>query len=114
MQLGIVVVLHPVIAIGPILQIIFNGSHAQDHPGGAVGVLHHAGRHARRAAQRGTGDARRRSTRYGGGRVAELMKVRIRAALPSLFAALRIAAPAAMLGAIIGEYMGGESGSASR
>ena len=47
---------------------------------------------------------------YGGGRVAELMKVRIRAALPSLFAALRIAAPAAILGAIIGEYLGGESG----
>ncbi len=38
------------------------------------------------------------------------MKVRIRAALPSLFAALRIAAPAAILGAIIGEYLGGESG----
>ena len=38
------------------------------------------------------------------------MKVRIRAALPSLFAALRIAAPAALLGAIIGEYLGGNYG----
>ncbi|HTD49972.1 MAG TPA: ABC transporter permease subunit, partial [Acidimicrobiia bacterium] len=35
---------------------------------------------------------------------------RLRAALPSLFVALRIAAPAAVLGAIIGEYVGGESG----
>jgi ABC-type nitrate/sulfonate/bicarbonate transport system permease component len=47
---------------------------------------------------------------YGGGPAKMLSKVRIRAALPSLFAALRIAAPAAILGAIIGEYLGGESG----
>ena len=36
--------------------------------------------------------------------------MRFRAALPSLFAGLRIAAPAAMLGAIIGEYLGGDTG----
>jgi ABC-type nitrate/sulfonate/bicarbonate transport system permease component len=47
---------------------------------------------------------------YGGGSVQKLRKVRIRSALPSLFVALRIAAPAAVLGAIIGEYVGGESG----
>ena len=47
---------------------------------------------------------------YGGGSFQKLIKVRIRAALPSLFAALRIAAPAAVLGAIIGEYLGAESG----
>jgi ABC-type nitrate/sulfonate/bicarbonate transport system permease component len=47
---------------------------------------------------------------YGGGQTQMLTKVRIRSALPSLFAALRIAAPAAILGAIIGEYLGGESG----
>ena len=44
---------------------------------------------------------------YGGGRWQQLTKVRLIAALPSLFAALRIAAPAAVLGAIIGEYLGG-------
>jgi ABC-type nitrate/sulfonate/bicarbonate transport system permease component len=47
---------------------------------------------------------------YGGGAIKKLTKVRLRAALPSLFVALRIAAPAAVLGAIIGEYVGGESG----
>ena len=36
--------------------------------------------------------------------------MRLRAALPSLFAALRIAAPAAILGAIIGEYLGADTG----
>jgi ABC-type nitrate/sulfonate/bicarbonate transport system permease component len=39
-----------------------------------------------------------------------LVKVRLKASLPSLFAALRIAAPAAVLGAIIGEYLGGDNG----
>ncbi|HTW99761.1 MAG TPA: ABC transporter permease subunit, partial [Acidimicrobiales bacterium] len=47
---------------------------------------------------------------YGGGRFARLFKVRAWACLPSLFAALRIAAPAAVLGAIIGEYLGGFQG----
>jgi ABC-type nitrate/sulfonate/bicarbonate transport system permease component len=47
---------------------------------------------------------------YGGGSWAMLTKVRIRASLPSLFAGLRIAAPASVLGAIIGEYLGGQSG----
>ena len=43
----------------------------------------------------------------GGGRLAVLGKVRIRYALPDYFAALRISAPAAVLGAIIGEFIGG-------
>jgi ABC-type nitrate/sulfonate/bicarbonate transport system permease component len=47
---------------------------------------------------------------YGGGRYHKLIKVQLRASLPSLFAALRIAAPAAVLGAIIGEYLGGDRG----
>lgn len=44
---------------------------------------------------------------YGGGRMQKLVKVQLIAALPQLFAALRVAAPAAFLGAIIGEYLGG-------
>jgi ABC-type nitrate/sulfonate/bicarbonate transport system permease component len=44
---------------------------------------------------------------YGGGRWAKLTKVQLIAALPQLVAALKIAAPAAFLGAIIGEYLGG-------
>jgi ABC-type nitrate/sulfonate/bicarbonate transport system permease component len=42
----------------------------------------------------------------GGGRWAQLVKARLKAALPSTFAALQIAAPSAILGAIIGEYLG--------
>jgi ABC-type nitrate/sulfonate/bicarbonate transport system permease component len=47
---------------------------------------------------------------YGGGTRKQLTKVRLRASLPSLFAALRISAPAAVLGAIIGEYLGADKG----
>ena len=47
---------------------------------------------------------------FGGGRVAELVRVRLRAALPSAAGGLALSAPAAFLGAIIGEYLGGVSG----
>jgi ABC-type nitrate/sulfonate/bicarbonate transport system permease component len=109
MQLGIASYCIPVIAIGPILQITFDGTTPKvilaamavfftTLVGTLIGL---------RSADPTTLDVIRA---YGGGRVASLRKVRIRAALPSLFAALRIAGPAAILGAIIGEYLGGESG----
>lgn len=44
---------------------------------------------------------------YGGGRWTQLRKVQAVAALPALIAALKIAAPAAFLGAVLGEYFGG-------
>ena len=47
---------------------------------------------------------------YGGNRFHQLLKVRMRACLPTLFGALRVAAPAAVLGAIIGEYLGADRG----
>jgi ABC-type nitrate/sulfonate/bicarbonate transport system permease component len=44
---------------------------------------------------------------YGGNRWQRLVKVQLIAAAPSVVNALKIAAPAAMLGAILGEYLGG-------
>jgi len=44
---------------------------------------------------------------YGGGKWAVLRFVRLRAALPAILAGLRVAAPAAMLGAILGEFGAG-------
>ena len=41
---------------------------------------------------------------YGGTRFTQIRKVRLIAATPSLLAALKIAAPAAFLGAVLGEY----------
>lgn len=47
---------------------------------------------------------------YGRGRLAELVHVRARAALPYLLAGLQISAPAAFLGAMVGEFTGAERG----
>lgn len=49
---------------------------------------------------------------YGGSRLTQLVKVRFIAALPSIMAALKLAAPAAFLGAVLGEYflLGVDSG----
>lgn len=47
---------------------------------------------------------------YGRGPLTELLRVRVWAALPYLFAGLQIAAPAAFLGAMVGEFTGAERG----
>lgn len=47
---------------------------------------------------------------YGRGRWAELVHVRARASVPYLLAGLRISAPAAILGAMVGEFTGAERG----
>lgn len=47
---------------------------------------------------------------YGRGRWSALLHVRARAALPYFFAGLQIAAPAAFLGAMVGEFTGAERG----
>lgn len=47
---------------------------------------------------------------YGRGEAAALRYVRARAGLPYLIAGLQIAAPAALLGAMVGEFTGAESG----
>jgi ABC-type nitrate/sulfonate/bicarbonate transport system permease component len=109
MQIAVATYCLPIVAVGPILQSTLRG----DNPKIAlvalsvffttlIGVLV-----GLRSADRTSLEVVRA---YGGGRLRELSKVRIRAALPSTFAGLQIAAPAAILGAIIGEYFGGERG----
>jgi ABC-type nitrate/sulfonate/bicarbonate transport system permease component len=44
---------------------------------------------------------------YGGGRFSQLRLVEMRAALPAILAALRVTAPAAVLGSILAEFGGG-------
>lgn len=99
----------PVIAIGPILAVFYSG----DTPKvilAALSVIFTtlvSTLVGLRQVDRASLDLIRA---YGGGRWAQLWKVRLRSSLPSMFAGLRIAAPAAMLGAIVGEYLGAESG----
>jgi ABC-type nitrate/sulfonate/bicarbonate transport system permease component len=99
----------PVIAIGPVLAVFLTGD-APKVVLAALSVLFTtliSTLVGLRSVDRTSLDLVRA---YGGGSWTALWKVRLRACLPSLFAGLRIAAPAAMLGAIIGEYLGAESG----
>ncbi|MDM4762232.1 ABC transporter permease subunit [Galbitalea sp. SE-J8] len=47
---------------------------------------------------------------WGASRLQALLGVRVRNALPGLFAGLQVAAPAALLGAILGEFIGARAG----
>lgn len=104
-QIGVASYCLPIIAIGPILTVTLDG----DQPIVALAALScffttlTGALAGLRAADRAGLDLVRA---YGGGRWQQLVRVRAIAALPSTFAALRIAAPATVLGAIIGEYMG--------
>jgi len=109
MQIAVASYCLPIVAVGPILQSTLDGNSPKVALVALsvffttlIGVLV-----GLRSADRTSLEVVRA---YGGGRWLELRKVRIRASLPSLFAGLQIAAPAAILGAIIGEYFGGDRG----
>ncbi|MBV9353932.1 MAG: ABC transporter permease subunit, partial [Chloroflexi bacterium] len=99
----------PLVAIAPILVVVLPG----DGPKGALAALAVffttliASLVGLRSADPTSLDVVRA---YGGGPAAALWKVKVWAALPGLFAGLRIAAPAALLGALIGEYLGANQG----
>jgi ABC-type nitrate/sulfonate/bicarbonate transport system permease component len=107
-QMAIVTYCLPLVAVGPILVIVAG----REAPQGAsivlaalsvfftsvVGALL-----GLRAAPRTSLDL---IAAYGGSRFTALRKVQLIAALPQLFAALKIAAPAAFLGAVLAEYLG--------
>ena len=107
-QIAIVTYCIPLVAVGPVIVIVAG----RQSPAGAsvalaamscffttvVGCLL-----GLRAAPRASIDLVRA---YGGTAWTTLRKVQLIAALPSLFAALKIAAPATFLGAILAEYLG--------
>jgi sulfonate transport system permease protein len=99
----------PLVAIAPILVVTLSG----DGPKAALAALAVffttliATVLGLRSADRTSLDVIRA---YGGGTGTTLRKVKLWAALPSVFAGLRIAAPAALLGAVIGEFLGANEG----
>ena len=95
----------PMVAIGPILSLVLDGDKPMSAMAGLsvffttlIGALL-----GLRSADPASLDLVRA---YGGGRWQQMLRVRLIAALPSTLAALKIAGPAALLGAIIGEYLG--------
>ncbi len=108
-RLVVAIYILPVAAVAPLLQILLRGDQPKSAlaaqgvffttlVGISIGLC---------AADRSWLEIVRAS---GGGRLSEFRKVRARAAVPFVFAGLQVAAPAAILGAIIGEYLGGQHG----
>jgi len=111
-QIAIITYCIPIVAIGPIVRLIV-GAPANGEPAGAAIVLAALSVFFTTMIGALTGvkstDQRMLDvvSAYGGGVWAKVAKVQLLSALPSIFAAFKIAAPAAFLGAILGEYVGG-------
>lgn len=105
-NLAVAITSLPIIALGPIFQVTLEGDAPRSALAGLavffttlIGTIV-----GLRACDRSSLDLIKA---LGGGTFTSLWKVRIRAALPDYFAALKISAPAAVLGTIIGEFIGG-------
>lgn len=109
LRLALIAYSLPLIAIGPILIILMSG----DAPAATLAALSVFFTTLVQTIL-GLRSADRTSLElvrvYGGGWWARMVKVRVKAALPSIFTGLSIAGPAAVLGAIIGEYLGSTIG----
>ncbi|MFE0690146.1 ABC transporter permease [Streptomyces xiamenensis] len=109
LHVGIASACIPLIAVAPILAAMFSGPGTSAIMAGLsvffttlVSTVN-----GLRQADRTSQDLVRA---YGGGRYLVLCKVQSPAALPGILTALRIAVPAALLGTVIGEFMGQERG----
>lgn len=107
---ALVVFCLPLVATGPILRVIFGPGAGPQIVLAALAVYYTTlipllvGL---RAAPAGWFDLIRS---YGLGSIAALVHIRLMASLPYLFSGLQIAAPAAFLGAMVGEFTGAERG----
>jgi ABC-type nitrate/sulfonate/bicarbonate transport system permease component len=109
LSLGVMSYCVPIVAVGPLL-VILESPYAAKVGMAALSVFFVtlvAAVTGMRAAPRSTLEV---ITGFGGGRLMALRKVRLRAAVPSLATGLCISAPAAILGAMIGDYLGGQKG----
>jgi len=111
-QIAVISYCIPIVAIGPIIRLVLGDPETGDPSATAiflagmsvffttvVGALV-----GLKSADRASLDI---VSVYGGGRLKQLTFVRLIAALPGILNALRIAAPAAFLGAVLGEFLGG-------
>ena len=111
MQLAVITYCVPIVAIGPLLVLIFEVPGKGEPSGTAVFMAALSGFFTTvvgsllglRAADKASLDVVKV---YGGSAFVQLRKVRVIAALPAVLTALQIAVPAAFLGAVLGEYFG--------
>ncbi len=111
-QIALITYAIPVVAIGPIIRLVV-GAPGSGEPAGtaialaALSVFFTTMVGAMTGVKSADKAALDVVTVFGGNAWHRLVKVQLLSALPSILAALRIAAPAAFLGAILGEYVGG-------
>jgi ABC-type nitrate/sulfonate/bicarbonate transport system permease component len=111
-QIAVVSYCLPIVAVGPIVFIVLGPPRSGEPSGTAVALAaisvffttYVSVLAGFRTADRSSLDV---ITVAGGSRWHQLVKVQLVSALPGLFSALKIAAPAAFLGAVLGEYVGG-------
>ncbi len=109
-NLALVVFCLPLVATGPVLRVIFGTSDGPQITLAALAVYYTTFVPVvvgLRAIPASWADL---VASYGRGRLAMLRYVRARAAVPYLVAGLQVAAPAAVLGAMVGEFTGAERG----
>lgn len=109
LQLGVVSYCLPIVAIGPILIILLNGSLPDEILAG-IAVVFTTLVLTVEGLQSATIKQTEVILAFGGSTLQLLWKVRVRVSLPYVFRGLQIAAPASILGAIIGEFLSGTSG----
>lgn len=111
-QIAVITYCIPIVAIGPIVRLVV-GAPGPGEPAPAAIVLAALSVFFTTVVGTLTGvkSADRKAldlvTAYGGNAWDRMVKVQFLSALPSILAAFKIAAPAAFLGAILGEYVGG-------
>lgn len=112
MQVAVISYCVPLVAIGPIVYLIIGAPDA-GRPSGTAVVLAAMGVFFTTlvGALLGLASVDRRSLEvvdaFGGTRWSRLFRVQLISAVPAIINALKIAAPSAVLGAILGEYVGG-------
>lgn len=112
MQVAVISYCLPIVAIAPVLYIVIGVPEPGERSGTAVALAALSvffttvvgATLGFRSADQASLDL---VTVYGGGRFQQLRRVQLVSALPSVLTSLQIAAPAAFLGAILGEYVGG-------
>jgi ABC-type nitrate/sulfonate/bicarbonate transport system permease component len=108
--LALVVFCLPLVATGPILRILFGPGTGPQITLAALAVYYTTLIPLLVGLRAVPSDWLDLVRSYGRGRITALIRVRAMASLPYLVAGLQIAAPAAFLGAMVGEFTGAERG----
>ena len=110
LRVALVVFCLPLVAMGPLLRVVYGTGDGPQVTLAALAVFYTTlvpVLVGLRAVPQSWSDL---VASYGRGRLTTLTTVRARASIPYLFAGLQVAAPAAFLGALVGEFTGAERG----